>query len=371
MKTIACLFASAIALAVLPASAAPTLKVGDPAPAIKVAKWFKGQPVESYDPSQIYVVEFWATWCGPCIKNIPHLTDLARKYEGKVRIVGVSIWEVEKTDHSKRLEQVGKFVTKMGDKMDYTVAADDNEGFMGKNWMEAAEEKGIPTAFIIGKDAKVAWIGYPWAMEEKLAQVVAGTLDTQLVLEEAAKKQAEKDQRAAQDALFEPTGKLTEAKSYQDALASLDKLEAEHPELATRIDVNRYQILLKFDDAGASKQAGKLLAGPLKDNYSALYTFCRDLTEPATRKGVDWDVTVALGKRAVELDKASASSLSVLGHAYFRQGDFPKAIETTQQAIKKAEETPEMDVRTIDYFKGRLKSYQNAAAKAAEAPAAK
>lgn len=111
------------------ALADPSLNVGDPAPAIKVAKWFKGQPVETFGEGSVYVVEFWATWCGPCKKSTPHLSELAKKYDGKARIIGVSIWEAEKTDHAKRLEDVGKFVTTMGDKMDYTVAADVKPGW--------------------------------------------------------------------------------------------------------------------------------------------------------------------------------------------------------------------------------------------------
>src|SRR4051812_3305632 len=53
-----------------------TLFPGDPAPSIHVAKWLKGQPVIDIKKGQFYVVEFWATWCGPCIQSIPHLTEL-------------------------------------------------------------------------------------------------------------------------------------------------------------------------------------------------------------------------------------------------------------------------------------------------------
>ena len=70
-----------------------TLKVGDAAPQLKVAKWVKGTPITNLKDGKIHVVEFWATWCGPCRVSIPHLTELAAKYKGKVDFVGVDSFE--------------------------------------------------------------------------------------------------------------------------------------------------------------------------------------------------------------------------------------------------------------------------------------
>ena len=61
----------------------------------------------------------------------------------------------------------------MGDKMDYRVAMDKvpdgdvrgQNGAMAKNWMIAAGQNGIPTAFIVDRDSKIAWIGHPMEIE--------------------------------------------------------------------------------------------------------------------------------------------------------------------------------------------------------------
>ena len=66
-------------------------KLGDPAAPLSIKEWVKGKPVDVKDGKNIYVVEFWATWCGPCRTSIPHLTELQKKFKDKgVVFVGVS-----------------------------------------------------------------------------------------------------------------------------------------------------------------------------------------------------------------------------------------------------------------------------------------
>ncbi len=69
----------------------------------------------------------------------------------------------------------------MGDKMDYRVASDDtsdgSRGKMAATWMQAAGENGIPTAFLINGDGKVAYIGHPMTLDTVLKNYTAGKLD--------------------------------------------------------------------------------------------------------------------------------------------------------------------------------------------------
>jgi thiol-disulfide isomerase/thioredoxin len=137
-----------------------SLAVGDRAPAINIDKWVKGEPVTGFEKGKVYVVEFWATWCGPCLKSIPHLTELQKAHKD-ITVVGVASSERKEGDGTdNRLTKLQDFVTKKGDEMGYTIGYDSDRQ-MADAWLKAAGKNTIPTAFIVGSDNKVAWIGNP------------------------------------------------------------------------------------------------------------------------------------------------------------------------------------------------------------------
>src|SRR6185436_6714692 len=135
-------------------TAEPSLKVGDPAPKLQVSKWVQGEPINGFERGKVYIVEFWATWCGPCRVSIPHLNEIHTRFKNKgLIVIGQDVWEEDQN-------VVAPFVKKMGDQMTYRVALDtlagSEKGKMAETWMEAAGQGGIPTAFVVDQRARIA-----------------------------------------------------------------------------------------------------------------------------------------------------------------------------------------------------------------------
>lgn len=157
-------------LAVLPVvlslQATDVLVPGKPAPAFTVDSFVAGQEFKALEPGKVHVVEFWATWCPPCVASIPHMTKL-QKDNPDVRVVGVAGFE-RGPDPAANRKRVQEFVAAKGDAVGYSIAFD-GDGSMGNGWMRAARRNGIPCAFVVGKDGTVEYVGSP---DEKLDEAV-------------------------------------------------------------------------------------------------------------------------------------------------------------------------------------------------------
>jgi thiol-disulfide isomerase/thioredoxin len=165
-------------------------ELGDKARPLTIKEWVKGDPVDvtKADGKNVYVVEFWATWCGPCMYSIPHLTELQEKYKDKnVTFIGVS------TDGERTVDEVKPFVKKMGERMNYTVAID-KDGATARVYMDAFGQGGIPHAFVVNQKGEIIWHDHPMSkyFEEAIEQVVEGKFDLATAQKLLAKREEER-----------------------------------------------------------------------------------------------------------------------------------------------------------------------------------
>lgn len=357
MKQIARLLAISLAASSFVLASAD-LKIGDTAPPIKVAKWIKGKPA-NLKSGRVNVVEFWATWCGPCKASIPHLTELAKKYKGKVDFTGVSVWEERNLKQNTHLKKVSDFVTEWGAKMDYNVAADGFEGTMAKTWMEAAGQGGIPTAFVIGKDGKVLWIGHPMGeLEEVLDQVLAGTYDAKAAADKLA-QQAEMERK--QRAMFEPINKAVAAKDFATAVSEIDKLIAANPQMELGMSTMKFTYMLQADEKGAYAYALKMAEGPAKDIPGLLNAYAWPIVDDKSKlKTPDYAIAEKIAARAVEASKGEDGFiLDTYAYALFKNGKLDKAIEVQEKAVAAAAKMGDaIPAETVKEIKDRLAMFK-------------
>lgn len=120
--------------------------VGQPAPEIAAGDW-----INLKDPvtlkglcGKVVVLEFWATWCGPCVQGIPHLNELQRKFAGKDFQVLTLVEEGHKT--------MDPFLKR--NHPEYPIGLESTS-------LEDYGITGIPHAFVVDKAGKIVWHGHP------------------------------------------------------------------------------------------------------------------------------------------------------------------------------------------------------------------
>ena len=123
-------------------------------PELVVEKWLTPPPDIR---GKFVLVDFWATWCGPCRKAIPELNALQKQFTGKLVVIGIS-GETEET------------VRKLTDpQIDYSIAIDTQS-----RTEKAVAVTGIPHVLIIDPQGYVRWEGFPFLEGYELnANVVA------------------------------------------------------------------------------------------------------------------------------------------------------------------------------------------------------
>ncbi len=127
---------------------------GQSAPSFVVDSWIAN---EATVDNRVRVVEFWATWCPPCRRSIPHLNEMAKEFGDSVAFVSVS---------AEAPEKIRAFMKK--NPMNYGVAYDPQ-----KRMQKAVNCSAIPLAIVISSDGVVRWQGNPLRLKsEDIAAVV-------------------------------------------------------------------------------------------------------------------------------------------------------------------------------------------------------
>ncbi|MEI7657491.1 MAG: TlpA disulfide reductase family protein [Phycisphaerae bacterium] len=345
-------------------SGSKRLGVGDPAPALAVASWVKGEQIKAFEPGTAYVVDFWGTDIGPCRKSIPHLGRLAAKYKDKgVKVIGVSIWEetVEKDGKTPRspLPAIEKFVAEMGDKMNYSVAYGGDDAEMVRTWMTAANRVSIPTAFVVDKQGRIAWLGHPMeGLEETLEAVTSGAFDPKAAQDAAKKKEQQIAKARELGARLRQALQGGRAKESTEICREMLRVDPKLFPNACGIAFQQVAVNMGEQDL-AYAFARDVFAGPLKDSEQDLNTIAWTiLTEPAIKKR-DLDLALAMATRAVEITQGKDGPLlDTLARAHWEKGEDAKAVEAATRAATAAKADPKLPAAAVEEIVQALEKYK-------------
>ena len=324
-----------------PASAreeAASLAVGDPCPPLNPEKFLKGDRISGFEKGKVYVVEFWATWCGPCIQAMPHLSELQAKYKDRgVTIIATNIREMRKDGvgweeafDETTLPKVEAFVKEQGDRMAYTVVYDGPAKKMDTAWMKASGSQGIPRVFLVDRKGTLAWIGHPMMLRMPLHEVAEGTWDNKTGPERV--KQAEEAYLGAMRQF------PIDAKA---GLAAWDRAEKDYPILAPDLVAPKFDALLAAGHCDAAYAAGATLASQAikQKNSRTLNSVAWAIVNPTVKlERRDLDLAFRAATKANEFTQGKDPGiLDTLARVHFSKGEIDKAIECQTKAIELAD----------------------------------
>lgn len=126
------------------------------APEITVEKWLTEKPETN---GKFILIDFWATWCGPCKKAIPELNEFHHKFKDQLIVIGISDEPMEKVKKMKH------------PKIEYYSAIDTK-----KRLERVFEVTGIPHCVLLDPDGIVVWEGWPQQEGFELTEEIISSL---------------------------------------------------------------------------------------------------------------------------------------------------------------------------------------------------
>lgn len=343
-----------------PAEALPTLSL-EGLPEV----WLQGTPVKEWEKDKVYIFEFWATWCGPCLAAMPHMEQLHQAFKDnpRMQIIGVNVMD------RKTPEALKEFIKNRPTPLNYTMAVDVDGKKTREKWLEPLKVNGIPHAFAV-KNGRLIWRGHPSQLSEKTMQAMlkpdfsaaslpeeereAGVREWQHYRETSQKVRelVEKDGKLGAQALLkqvQDSGKfpqdqviqlkmipflvLAEQGKFEEAQSVLNDVSREYPD-DYRVQIDIAGTLME----GKSVPAGKMDAALVERCLNRCIEISRKSNKEAS---LPWRMMAELRERQGNMKEAlqdmeKALSLTSISRAWTKLQKLSGTTETFQSLMDQA-----------------------------------
>jgi thiol-disulfide isomerase/thioredoxin len=315
------------------------LSVGAKAPALSVDV-VHGESVQ-LELGKVYVIEFWATWCGPCRAAIPHLSELQDRFgEDGLVILGVS-------DEAK--DTVTSFVQQNRDRISYAIGVD-QRGATKKAWFEAAKLEGIPATFIVDRELRIQYIGNPHSEDFPLTLglVLTGHYDARMLKEAEPALAAIRNARKLRD--------------WRMTFRHIDQLLETDKRVFAPLTLQRFEIMIA--DMGDAEQAYEYARTVIRNHADdpmlmslLAEKIATDPKIPAEKR----DLAVAqeaVDAAAGKVGKDHTRMLALQALVCFHRGEVDQAVRLQRQAWMKVHPSSKARYQRV------LRTYQEAQTRA-------
>lgn len=134
------------------------LVIGEKVEDIDITDFIENTPKEQDFSNKIKVIDFWATWCAPCLQSVPHFNDLQQAFSDNPDIVFISL-----TDETP--EKAGRILKRIN--FTSIVASDQS-----KETLKNYKVNSLPQTIIVDQNDLVRWVGLPKELNKEIIKSV-------------------------------------------------------------------------------------------------------------------------------------------------------------------------------------------------------